>query len=120
MLKAVVMPAVLAAGIACAPLAQADADTSNLDQLIGQLYTKVQRGCTPQTPPSFQGIQWDPGSPYGGGGTGRIVDADPHLGGPFKVYWDLGSNPPAGSRQVPAQTSTGVPHGYWDVNFEFC
>jgi hypothetical protein len=115
--KIAAIPAVLAASIALAPLAHAGtgADTSNLDQIVANVYNQVQRGCTPSTPPSFQRIQWDPGSPYGGGGTGRIIDANPRLGGPFKVYWNLGPNPPAGFRSVPAQ-----PQGYWDIGLEFC
>jgi hypothetical protein len=115
MRKALVIPAVLAAGITCAPLAQADGNTANLDQIVAQVYTQVQRGCTPQTPPNFQRIAWDAGSPFGGGGTGRIIDANPSLGGPFQVLWNLGPNPPAGYRSVPAQ-----PNGYWDINLEFC
>lgn len=112
--------ALTAGGIVCAPLARADADTSHLDQIVAGVYNQVQRGCTPRTPPNFQRIQWDPGSPYGGGGTGRIIDANPSLGGPFTVYWNLGPNPPAGARSVPAQTSSGAPHGYWDITLEFC
>lgn len=117
MRTAVLIPAVFAAGIACAPLAQAGtgADTSNLDQIVAGVYNQVQRGCTPSTPPNFQRIQWDAGFPYGGGGTGRIIDANPGLGGPFQVLWNLGPNPPAGYRSVPAQ-----PQGYWDINLEFC
>jgi hypothetical protein len=111
----VVVPAVVAAGIAYAPLAYADGNTANLDQLIGQLYTQVMQGCQPQTPANFQGIQWDPGSPYGGGGSGRIIDGNPSFGGPFEVLWGAGPQAPAGYRVVPAQ-----PNGYWDINFEFC
>ncbi|HEY2501407.1 MAG TPA: hypothetical protein VGI68_08280 [Mycobacterium sp.] len=120
MKKSIVVAAALAAGIACAPLAQADADTSNLDQIVAGVYNQVQARCTPSMPPSFQRIQWDAGMPYGGGGTGRIIDANPRLGGPFTVYWNLGPNPPAGARSVPAYTSSGAPHGYWDVTLEFC
>jgi hypothetical protein len=107
--------AALAAGIAFAPSAEADGNTANLDQIVAQVYREVQQRCTPHTPPNFQRIQWDAGSPYGGGGTGRIIDANPALGGPFQVLWNLGPNPPAGYRSVPAQ-----PQGFWDINLEFC
>ncbi len=110
----------LAAGIACTPPARADADTSNLDQVVAGVYNRVQARCTPSMPPSFQRIQWDPGSPYGGGGTGHIIDASPSLGGAFTVYWNLGPTPPAGAISVPAQAPNGSPHGYWDVTLEFC
>lgn len=110
-----VLAAVMAVGVACAPPAQADGKTTNLDQIIGDLYTQVQRRCTPEIPPSFQGIQWAPADPTGGGGTGRIVDATPGLGGPFQVWWNLGPNPPVGYRSVSAD---GL--GYWDIEFEFC
>jgi hypothetical protein len=83
----------LAAGITCALLAQADADTSNLDQVVAGVYNQVQAR-SPSMSPSFQRILWDPGYPYGGGGTGRIIDANPRLGGPFTVYPNLGPNPP--------------------------
>jgi hypothetical protein len=114
MKKAVAIPALLAAGIACAPPAQADGNTANLDQLVAQVYNQVQRGCTPETPPSFQGIAWD-SPPTGQGGSGRIIDANAALGGPFQAYWNLGGGPFPGARVVPAQ-----PQGYWDIVLEFC
>jgi len=120
MLRSAIPIVLLAAGITCAPLAQADADTSNLDQVVAGVYNQVQARCTPSMRPSFQRIQWDPGYPYGGGGTGRIIDANPGLGGPFTVYWNLGPNPPAGARSVPAQAPNGSQHGYWDVTLQFC
>ena len=88
---------------------------ANFDQIIGDLYTEVQHRCTPQMPPNFQGIQWAPGAPAGGGGSGRIIDATPGLGGPFQVWWNPGPNPPVGYRSVPADG-----YGYWDIDFEFC
>jgi hypothetical protein len=97
------------------PLAHADGNAANLDQLVAGVYNKVQRGCTPSTPPSFQRIAWD--SPPGGqGGSGRIIDANPGLGGPFHAYWNLGGGPfPGAQGVVPAQ-----PQGYWDIVLEFC
>jgi hypothetical protein len=64
-------------------------------------------------PPSFQRIVWD--NFTGGVGQGRIIDADPHLGGPFQVLWGLGPAAPAGYRVMPAQ-----PYGYWAIMLEFC
>jgi hypothetical protein len=103
------------AAITFAPLAQADGNAANLDQLVGQAYTQFQTRCTPTEAPQFQRVAWD--SPPGGqGGTGRIIDAAPGLGGPFKVYWNLGNGPfPGAQKIVPAQ-----PEGYWDIVFEFC
>jgi hypothetical protein len=103
------------AAITCAPVAHADGNSANLDQLVGQAYTQFQHGCTPSMTPQFQRIQWD--SPPGGqGGSGRIIDGTQGLGGPFKVYWNLGNGPfPGAQKIVPAQ-----PQGYWDIVFEFC
>jgi hypothetical protein len=111
------------AGVVLAAPAHADGDTSNLDQIIENLYNDVQARCTPTLHPQFQRIEWDsyPGQfgdehyPTGAGGSGRIVDADPRLGGHFQAWWGLGPEAPAGYRVVPAQ-----PNGYWDINLEFC
>jgi hypothetical protein len=111
-----VAAALLSTGIARAPLAQADGNASNLDQLVAQVYNQVQRGCTPHTPPQFQRINWDNGGPTGQGGSGRIVDANPSLGGPFTAYWNIGPTAPAGARVVPALGN----NGYWDITLEFC
>ncbi len=51
MKSAKAIPTLFAVGIACAPLAQADGNSANLDQLVAQVYNQVQRGCTPKTPP---------------------------------------------------------------------
>jgi hypothetical protein len=104
----------LAAGIACAPLAQADSgDQSAAEQAVTAIYNQVQRGCTPRTPPSLQSISWDTFYP-GSWGSGRIHDANPGLGGPFKVYW---ANPRVGpATDGPA----GRAYGQWNVDLEFC
>jgi hypothetical protein len=47
------------AAITFAPLAQADGNAANLDQLVGQAYTQFQHGCTPSMSPQFQRIVWD-------------------------------------------------------------
>jgi hypothetical protein len=47
------------AAITFAPLAQADGNAANLDQLVGSAYTQFQHGCTPSMSPQFQRIQWD-------------------------------------------------------------
>jgi hypothetical protein len=107
---------VAAAAITSAPIAQADADASNLDQIVGQAYTQFQTRCTPSMTPRFQRVVWDTGRPSGGGGTGRIVDGTQGLGGPFSAWWNIGPSRPAGAQTiVPAQ-----PSGYWDITFEFC
>jgi hypothetical protein len=109
------MVAVVAA-IAFAPLAQADADASNLDQIVAQAYTQFQSHCTPNMTPQFQRIVWDQGYASGGGGHGRIIDGTQGLGGPFSAWWNIGpSRPPGAQKIVPAQ-----PSGYWDITFEFC
>ena len=112
----VVAAAVAAIAVVTAAPASADDNASNLDQLVANLYTQVQRGCTPNMPPSFRRIAWDNGGPTGQGGSGRIVDANPHLGGPFTAYWNIGPSAPAGARVVPALGN----NGYWDITLEFC
>ena len=111
------LAAVVTTALAVAPIAHADGNSANLDQIVGKLYTQVQHGCTPTEPPRFQRIVWDNGGPGGQGGSGRIIDADPALGGPFQVLWNLGPDTSGlpGYRAVPAQ-----PQGYWDINLEFC
>lgn len=108
----------LAAGFltVSAPAAHADGNSANLDQLVGQAYTQFQHGCTPSEPANFQRVAWD-APPGGQGGSGRIIDANPALGGPVKVYWSLFKDTPVPGAQkiVPAQ-----PQGYWDIVFEFC
>jgi hypothetical protein len=113
-MKIAVIPAVLAAGFACAPLAKADiADQSAAEQAVTAIYNQVQRGCTPRTPPHLQAINWSTFYP-GSFGEGRIVDANSSLGGPFKVYF---TNPRVG----PATDSTiGRAYGQWNVDLEFC
>ncbi len=99
------------------PTASADGNAANLDQIVAQAYTQFQHGCTPTEPAQFQRIVWDdPHGPTGQGGSGRIIDGAPGLGGPFQVYWNLGDGPfPGAQKIVPAQ-----PEGYWDIIFEFC
>ena len=72
-----ILAAILAAGLS-APVPRADGNAANLDQIVGQVYTQVQRG-TATEPPQFQRIAWDNGFPTGRGGTRRIIDADSHL-----------------------------------------
>src|SRR6185312_13897122 len=116
MLRFGILAGVLVAGsVAIGAPAHADGNPANLDQVIAQVYQRVQGGCTPRTQPSFQRIAWD-SAPTGQGGAGRIIDANPSLGGPFHVYWNLGGGPfPGAQGVVPAQ-----PQGYWDVVLEFC
>lgn len=109
-----VVSALLAAGIASAPVAQAyPGDQADAEQAVTAIYNQVQRGCTPSTPPSLRSISWsrfDPDS----GGEGRIIDAQQGLGGPFTVtYW----NPKVGPAQ---DTPPYRGYGQWGVNLEFC
>jgi hypothetical protein len=102
----------IASGIA--PPAHAySGDQADAEQAVSAIYNRVQRGCTPHTPPSLQSISWDSFNPAAGG-TGLIHDANPSLGGPFQVaYW----NPRVG----PAKDSPPYrAYGQWGVNLEFC
>jgi hypothetical protein len=89
MKRIALIPAVLTAGVALAPLAQADGDAA-LNAAVKQVYEKRQAQCTPNMPPHFQGIQ------LMGSGHGKIIDANPHLGGDFDYF-----HIPAGSPGVP-------------------
>jgi hypothetical protein len=105
---------VAVAAIASAPLAQAySGDQASAEEAVTAIYNQVQRGCTPRTPPSLQSISWDSFNPAAGG-TGRIHDANPGLGGPFIVaYWN--------EKVGPAQNSPPYRgYGQWGVNLEFC
>jgi hypothetical protein len=115
-MKAVFIAA-LAAGVAVlgAPLAHADGDPANLESLVGQAYVRYQTRCTPQSPPSFQGVEWSSG-PTGQGGMGTVLDADPGLGGLFTALWDA-TDAPAGPGEF--KVSDGG-SGYWDIAFQFC
>jgi hypothetical protein len=107
--------ALAAIGIAGAAPAHADAPTqASAEQAVRSSYIEVQSRCTPRTPPNFQSIAWDffSSTPVDGriGGSGRIHDANPSLGGPFVAVWDNGTVLPPGARKV----------GQWDITFEFC
>jgi hypothetical protein len=111
-MKIAVIPAVLVAALAFAPLAHADGTQASLNDAVRQVYTQVQTRCTPNMPPNFQGIQLT------GNGEGRIIDANPRLGGPFQYMWG-----PPGSVGVPGATYHRVPaqpNGDWFINLEFC
>ena len=110
MRKIAVIPVVLAAGITLTPPAHADMGQlqAQAEQSVATAYSQVQTRCTPSMHPSLQSIAWD--SFQMSYGTGRIIDANPSLGGPFKVY--------AASRVAPASGTTRV--GYWDVELDFC
>lgn len=106
--------AVVVAATTFAPSAQAyDGDQASAEEAVTAIYNQVQRGCTPSMPPSLQSISWSTFNPQSFG-EGRIIDANPALGGPFQVaYW----NPNVG----PAQNSPPFRgYGQWGVNLEFC
>lgn len=115
-MKAALGGTVALVAIAFSPLAHADGNASDLDQIVGRAYTDFQSHCTPSMSPQFQRIVWDGGRPTGQGGTGTIIDATRGLGGPFKAYWNSGpSHPPGAQRIVSADGN-----GYWDIEFDFC
>jgi hypothetical protein len=113
--KAVAIPAVLAAGIACAPLAQAESgDQSAAEQAVTAIYNQVIPGCTSHHDVgNIQSISCDNFYP-GVGGEGRIHDANSSLGGPFQAYY-------TNAKVGPAQDSPPFrAYGQWGVNLEFC
>jgi hypothetical protein len=114
MKAALVLAAVLAAGIACAQLAQAETgDQSDAAQAVATAYAQKQKRCTPSMTPQFQSISWDSFYPASFG-SGSIVDANSHLGGPFKVYY---TNPKIG----PAiSVGDKMAVGQWLIEFDFC
>jgi hypothetical protein len=113
MMRLMILPALVVAGVICAPVAHTDGDPSVLPPLIEQVYTEFQTRCTPQTPPDFQRIEWA-SPPTGGAARGTVVDANPSLGGPFIARWNATTD---SSAQF--QVSDGG-SGYWDITFEFC
>jgi hypothetical protein len=85
------------------PVAHADAgDRSVAEQAVQQVYVQRQKVCTPSLPPQFKGITWDNFYPAAAG-EGRIIDANPSLGGLFKAYW---TNPRVGAAQSSPSRTT--------------
>ncbi|HEX4391253.1 MAG TPA: hypothetical protein VH084_06885 [Mycobacterium sp.] len=114
-MKLLIGGAAAAAAIIFTPIAHADGNTANLDQIVGSAYTDFQQHCTRTLAPQFQRIVWN-NPPTGQGGAGTIVDANRALGGSFTVSWSPdNSRTPDAQRIVPAQ-----PQGYWDIAFQFC
>jgi hypothetical protein len=105
--------ALAAVGIVCAPLAHADpGDQASAEQAVRAVYAEIRCG-SPPMPMRLVGIQWDRFYPASGG-EGRIIDANPRLGGPFQVAW---ANPRVG----PAKDFGAYrAYGQWEVNLEFC
>ncbi len=63
-------------------------DQTTAEQRIIDGYVAKQQGCTPDLTPNPQGVTWDsPGFTPNVGGTGRVNDADPRLGGQFRADW---------------------------------
>lgn len=90
--------------IANAPAASADPYTpvqtqDSAEFAIADGYIVKQMACTPDSPPVFESVTWDPPGFTPDGGTGMIHDANPALGGQFAARW-------AGD--------------YWDVEYQFC
>jgi hypothetical protein len=115
MRKPVAISALLAVGIACSPLAQADSgDQASAEQAVTAIYNQVIPGCTSHhNVANIQSISWESFHPASFG-QGRIHDANSSLGGPFQVAW---TNPGVG----PAVDSPPFrAYGQWGVNLEFC
>jgi hypothetical protein len=68
---------------------QASAPTvESAEQTIVDGYVSKQIACTPEMPPAFESITWDPpGFVPATGGSGMITDANPALGGQFTAAW---------------------------------
>ncbi|OBF78860.1 hypothetical protein A5791_12020 [Mycobacterium sp. 852002-51163_SCH5372311] len=112
---AVLVSAVVAAGIGCAPPAQADTgDQASAEQAVTAIYNRVIPGCTEHhNVGNIQSISWSRFYPASGG-EGRIKDANSSLGGPFQAYY---TNPRVG----PAVNSPPFrAYGQWGVNLQFC
>jgi hypothetical protein len=104
-----------ALAVATAAPAHAHGNHSSLNAAVQQVYNQVQSRCTPNLPPKFQRIEWT-GHHDGNLGQGRIVDANPRLGGPFSYMWSLNpASPGVGYHMEPAQ-----PEGYWAIRLDFC
>lgn len=120
MRKGVIAGALVATSVAASALAKGDnGDQASAEQAVTAIYNQVQARCTPRTPPAFHSINWDNFTP-GSWGSGRIHDANPGLGGPFKVYW---TNPRVGpARDGAAGRAYHGPDGntQWSVDLEFC
>jgi hypothetical protein len=79
---------------ACAAEPSAVADPSvpaqtqaSAEWAIEEGYIAKQIECTPDLPPAFRSIAWDPPGFTPDGGTGMITDANPQLGGQFTATW---------------------------------
>jgi hypothetical protein len=101
------------AAITLAPIANADnGDQASAEQAVRAVYSRITCG-SPPMPMSLQSIQWDSFTPASFG-EGRIIDANPRLGGPFQVAW---TNPRVGpAKDAPPFRA----YGQWGVNLEFC
>jgi hypothetical protein len=101
------------AAITFTPLAHAGPDDQDgAEQAVRAIYSRTTCG-SPPMPKQLQSIQWSSFYPASFG-EGRIIDANPRLGGPFQVAW---ANPRVG----PAKDFGAYrAYGQWEVNLEFC
>jgi len=76
--------------ITFAPIAHADGNAANLDQLVGQGLHPVPTRLYAEHDAAVPTHPVGTAPPGGQGGSGRIIDGTQGLGGPFKVYWNLG------------------------------
>jgi hypothetical protein len=75
-------------------------DQATAEQQIISGYIGKQKECTPRIPPNPQSVNWDaPGFQPNVGGSGKITDADPRLGGQFRADWV---------------------NGHWHVEYPYC
>jgi hypothetical protein len=111
--KPLIVATALIAAIALAPVVSAEVgDQADAEAAVQAVYGEITCG-SPPMPMHFTGIQWSRFYPASGG-EGRIVDADPHLGGPFTIVY---TNPKVG----PPEHLRGYRNsGQWSVNLQFC
>lgn len=63
-------------------------DQGTAERQIMNGYVDNEKGCRPDVTPNPQSVTWDPpGFQSNTGGSGKITDADPRLGGQFRADW---------------------------------
>ncbi|OMC30613.1 hypothetical protein A5740_16255 [Mycobacterium sp. GA-1841] len=97
--------AVLATAMAIftsAPAYADPGDQSSAETAVRSAYIDFQTRCTPDDPADFRSIKWENFTPAKEG-AGQVIDANPALGGAFRLTWNTFNYAPR-----------------WDVKFEFC
>ena len=63
-------------------------DRGTAERQIMNGYVDNEKGCKPDASPNPQSVAWDPpGFQPNVGGSGKVTDADPRLGGQFRADW---------------------------------